>query len=121
VYKNVVSTLTSSILPLGRLCLKQACTVAGYEKTAKTAKTAGRPENTVSAARAKISLSGYQILVRLALPGKPKANTLPRDLAAPESALATLPPLFAGTLLAKTTTSATAGGFRKNDFQVALL
>jgi hypothetical protein len=118
VYKDVVSTLTSSILPLGRLCLKQACTVAGYEKTAKTA---GRPENTVSAARAKISLSGYQILVRLALPGKPKANTLPRDLAAPESALATLPPLFAGTLLAKTTTSATAGGFRKNDFQVALL
>ena len=64
---------------------------------------------------------GIKVSMRLALPGKPQANTLSRHLAAPESALATLPPLFASTLLAKTTTSAAPSGFRKNDFQVALL
>ena len=64
---------------------------------------------------------GIKVSMRLALPGKPQANTLSRHLAAPESALATLPPLFASTLLAETTTSATPSGFRKNDFQVALL
>lgn len=64
---------------------------------------------------------GIKVSMRLALPGKPQANTLSRHLAAPESALAALPPLFAGALLAEATTSTTPSGFRKNDFQVALL
>jgi hypothetical protein len=64
---------------------------------------------------------GIKILVRLALPRKPQANALSCHLAAPKPALATLPPFFTGTLFSKTTTSATASGLRKNDFQVALL
>jgi hypothetical protein len=62
-----------------------------------------------------------KILVRLALPREPQANTFSCHLTAPKSTLAALPPFFARAFFAQSSTAASPGGFRKNDLQVALL
>lgn len=57
----------------------------------------------------------------LSLPRQPQTDTFSCDLAAPESALATFPPLFARAFFAETSAAAAACGFREYDFQIALL